>query len=284
VSEGFILVLQQFSNPVFDFLFHFFSFFGSELFYLFFLSFIYLCLNKKIAIQLGIVIFFSMYINFTLKELFNLPRPQHPELRVLENPEGKSFPSGHAQSVATVTFFLAWSYPKNIYFLLAIILSSIVAISRIYLGVHYPRDVIVGAILGFVFALFFWYLFNRFERLRLKFIPVRAFFLSLLVGGLLYYFSSDPLSARVAGSLTGILCGTVLESTLINFVLPLSFKARLAHYGLGMVMVIALYLGMKVIFPISLWAYFMRYFFLNFWIVFVTPLIFYKALKKKRFN
>jgi len=282
VSEEFILVLQQFSNPVLDVLFHFFSFLGSELFYLFFLSFIYLCLNKKIAIQLGIVIFFSMYINFTLKELFNLPRPQHPELRILENSEGKSFPSGHAQSVATVTFFLAWSYPKNIYFLLAIIISSFVAISRIYLGVHYPRDVIVGSVLGFVIALFFWYLFYRFERIRLKFLPARSFFLSLLVGGLLYYFSSDPLSARVAGSLVGIFCGTILENTLINFVLPLNFKSRLAHYGLGMIMVITLYLGMKFIFPVSLWAYFLRYFILNFWIIFITPLIFYKVLKNKK--
>jgi membrane-associated phospholipid phosphatase len=282
VSEEFILVLQQFSNPVLDVLFRFFSFLGSELFYLFFLSFVYLCLNKKIAIQLGIVIFFSMYINFTLKEFFNLPRPQHPGLRILENPEGKSFPSGHAQSVATVTFFLAWSYPKNIYFLLAIIISSFVAISRIYIGVHYPRDVIVGAVLGFIIALFFWYLFHRFERLKLKFMPARAIFLSLLVGGLLYHFSFDPLSARVAGSLGGIFCGTILEKTLINFVLPLNFKTRLAHYGLGMVMVIVLYLGMKVVFPVSLWAYFLRYFILNFWIVFITPLIFYKVLKNKK--
>ena len=109
--------------------------------------------------------------------------------------------------------------------------------------------------------------------------PVRVFFLSLLGGGILYSFSSDPLSARVAGSLMGILCGTILEKSLINFVLPLSFKTRLMHYGLGMIMVIALYLGMKVIFPISLWGYFLRYFILNFWIVFFTPLIFYKVLK-----
>ena len=279
MSEEFILFLQHFSNPILDLLFLFFSFLGSELFYLFFLTFVYLCLNKKIAIQLGIVIFFSMYINFSLKEVFNLPRPEFPELRVLEHPEGKSFPSGHAQSIATVSFFLACSYPKNIYFFLAIILSIMVSISRIYLGVHYPRDVIGGAILGFVIALLFRYLFHRLGSFKLKFIPGGAFFLSLLGGGVLYYFSSEPLSARVAGSLIGILCGTILEKSIINFVLPSSLKTRFVNYGIGMIMVIALYLGMKVIFPISIWGYFLRYFILNFWIVFMTPLIFYKVLK-----
>lgn len=282
MNEEFILVLQQFSHPVFDVIFRFFSFLGSELFYLFFLSFVYLCLDKKTAIRLSIVIFFSMYINFTLKEFFNLPRPQHPNIRVLEITEGKSFPSGHAQSVTTVTFFLAWSFPKKIYFLLAVIISSLVSISRIYLGVHYPRDVIVGAALGFVIALFFWCLFYQVERLKIKFIPIREFFLSLLLGGLLFYFSSDPLSARVSGSLIGIFCGVILEKSLINFVLPSSFKNRLVHYGLGMITVIALYLGMKAIFPISLLGYFLRYFILNFWIVFIIPLIFYKTLKYKR--
>jgi len=69
-----------------------------------------------------------------------------------------SFPSSHAaNSMATATFF-AYFYPKGkwLYFVLA----GLVGISRVYVGVHYPFDVVAGAALGVASALSVIYLYQ----------------------------------------------------------------------------------------------------------------------------
>jgi len=274
VSEGWILLLQHFSNPFFDVLFRFFSFLGSEIFYLLFLSFIYWCLNKKLAIRLGMVIFISMYVNFTLKDVFHLPRPDHPNLRILENPEGESFPSGHAQSVATVSFFLTRNYPKPLFYMIAIAITTLVSLSRVYLGVHYPRDVIVGSLLGLGIAYLFWYLNEKVEKQRLNLSLWWLMLLSLAVGGLLYFFSTGTLSIRVAGSLTGIFCGSLLEKTYVGFQEKVTVRARFFRYLCGVATIVALYILLKQIFPVSHPGLYLRYFILNFWIVFIMPFLF----------
>lgn len=63
-----------------------------------------------------------------------------------------SFPSSHAANAFAAALFFALFYPKRqwIYFSIA----ALVALSRVYVGVHYPLDVIVGAIIGVFCALF----------------------------------------------------------------------------------------------------------------------------------
>ncbi len=89
-----------------------------------------------------------------LKKKFNRERPylKHDEVNVTKNPlKDFSFPSGHTTAITTLTVIIALTYP-----ILSIILFPIallVGISRIYLGLHYPTDVIIGGIIGSVFAL-----------------------------------------------------------------------------------------------------------------------------------
>ncbi|MEQ8196949.1 MAG: phosphatase PAP2 family protein, partial [Clostridiaceae bacterium] len=63
-----------------------------------------------------------------------------------------SFPSGHTGSsfAAAVIFFL--TLPKK-YGIPAMVLAFLIGLSRLYLGVHYPSDVISGAIIGTIIAL-----------------------------------------------------------------------------------------------------------------------------------
>jgi len=108
-------------------------------------------------------------LNAAMKAAFNRPRPSIvPQLRAVFS---ASFPSGHAMESAIVYLTLgailmrvAESRLTKAYIMgIATLLTMLVGVSRVYLGVHYPTDVIGGWIIGFVWASICWLAAQRFE-------------------------------------------------------------------------------------------------------------------------
>jgi len=92
---------------------------------------------------------FSWTLAEGAKFLFNRARPYISDTGIApltKTPSSSSFPSGHSATAATGAITLSAVYPS---FAPALILSGIlVALSRIYLGVHYPFDVLAGLLIG----------------------------------------------------------------------------------------------------------------------------------------
>jgi undecaprenyl-diphosphatase len=88
-----------------------------------------------------------------LKALFDRPRPslRYAEPRTLVHvPHDASFPSGHAATSFAAATMLSFAFPRFAPFLY--VLAAAVAFSRVYVGVHYPFDVIGGAFVGVLLA------------------------------------------------------------------------------------------------------------------------------------
>jgi undecaprenyl-diphosphatase len=108
-------------------------------------------------------------VSSALKDVFSRPRPTVvPHLREVFS---SSFPSGHAMTSAIVYLTLGSMMMRvseqrltKIYcFVMALLLTMLAGISRVFLGVHYPTDVIGGWIIGFVWASICWLVAQHFE-------------------------------------------------------------------------------------------------------------------------
>lgn len=105
----------------------------------------------------GVVLLLAIILTFVtgeliLKPLIARPRPfsLHPYTLLIKPPFGFSCPSGHASSSFSSTTVL-WRVKRK-WGVAALILSVLIAFSRVFLSVHFPSDVLAGALLGFGIA------------------------------------------------------------------------------------------------------------------------------------
>ncbi|NLK39439.1 MAG: phosphatase PAP2 family protein [Clostridiales bacterium] len=102
-------------------------------------------------------------VNVVLKNIIQRARPYEviEGLNILiATPHDYSFPSGHAGSAFAVAIVMLLMLPKR-WGIPALIMASLMALSRLYVGVHFPTDVIAGALIGMGTAFFSVFLVDR---------------------------------------------------------------------------------------------------------------------------
>ena len=141
-----ILWAQEFANPALTAFFTAVTNLGSLEFYMFAIPVVYWLIDKHFGFRFAVFFIFSAYVNSGVKHLFATERPAR-ELRLVEQ-EGYAFPSGHAQGSTAFWGFLALRLNKPLAWAGAVLMVLLVSMSRIYLGVHWPADILGGVLIG----------------------------------------------------------------------------------------------------------------------------------------
>lgn len=153
-----IVTLQSAASPTLDALALAWTDLGSQQAYIVLLVIVYLTVDARAGRVLGLGLLASFYLNQLLKEAFDTARPyvEHPELLRSEGAyrtaPGPAFPSGHAQSAATFWMLAAGLGRRRWLTGLAIVMALTIGLTRLYLGVHWPVDVLAGWAIGLAAA------------------------------------------------------------------------------------------------------------------------------------
>lgn len=159
MDEQIILWIQEnLRNPMLTDIFTFFTMLGRRMGIWFVIAFLLLISKRtrKIGIACCLALILSYAVNnLMIKNIVQRARPYDviDHLKVLiSRPESYSFPSGHAASSFAAAGSIFRNSSKKIYGVLALTLATIIAFSRVYLGVHYMSDIVVGAVSGLVMS------------------------------------------------------------------------------------------------------------------------------------
>jgi membrane-associated phospholipid phosphatase len=286
----------------------FISALGSEEFFLVVMPAFYWSVDKRLGKNLGYLFLVSITINPLLKNAFRMPRPYWLDPAIgLTEAEGYGLPSGHVQYTTVLYLFLATWIRRWWMWLLAFLMIGLMALSRIYLGLHFPTQALGGFLVGmlilagyFILRSLFLPRYNRrnlgSRLLMMMLMPLTlaAVYLGivLLLGRPDFnvewasYIPSAEADAREGvatgiGALLGFGVGLVYESNRVRFRTEGSFGKRLGRYLVGIVVTVAIWAGLDAVFPdspqwLALPLRVLRYFLILLWVSYLAPWVFVK--------
>jgi len=269
-----LIWIQQFRSPFLDVLFQGVTMLGEVTFYIVILTIVYWCVNKEYGAEMTFTLLFSGLVNSSLKLAFHIRRPIGMEgiesLRE-HTATGYSFPSGHTQSAASFWFYLMITQKRLWTYLAGGLIMFLVAFSRLYLGVHWPIDVIGGIL----FALFSVYLGRWIYRLGFReggnmLLPLAPAVIvippALIIG--------DENLTKVAAMMSGAVIGLICEKRWVNFSISRVFWKQIVKFAAGTAVLLIIKEGGSLLLPEAVWADWLRYFLIGLWAAAGAPLLF----------
>lgn len=278
----FLKWLESIRTGFFTTLFEGITILGEETLVILFVVALWFAVDSRLAQKVFFVTICSTGLNGIVKNIAKVPRPFDKGVLPVrkETATGFSFPSGHTQSFSTWSTLFAIQYKKKWLTALVAVFIPLVAFSRLYLGVHYPTDVIVGAALGVGMAFLGDYLFERVKDVKKLYLAVFLIFAPFIVYFLIVAHE------RFAGFFKafGMLGGLTLIAFLQEKSKPLSYDVpwwkKLLRIVIGVALAFALKEGLKIFetggVHVDLVLDTLRYFVVVFAVGYLCPLLFQK--------
>lgn len=263
--------IQSIANPFLDVLFELITICGEQIVLISIISIIYWTVDKKFGEYIAYSVLTSVLLNNTIKDIFKMKRPIGEEgIRTLreETATGYSFPSGHTQGTSSFYGAMAIYLKKRIMYIIAITMIILVGFSRLYLGVHYPKDVIVGAVLGILISFICYRLYMKINNKMLLYSITFLIFLPALT----FAHSADFIKGM--GTYLGFLIGIFIEKKYVNFSIEGNVGSKIIRVLIGLLILIILKSGLKLILPSGNMFAFIRYSLISFFGIGIYPLIF----------
>jgi membrane-associated phospholipid phosphatase len=235
-----VLGAQSLRNPVFD-IFEVIIYYVANFTILIPLfALIYWTLNKQLGQRILFAIVFASCMIFGTKMLLERPRPEnaHPELVTAYRPDDSyGIPSGHTGITLAAWGTIAAALKKRRVWAAVLIYIVTVGFFRMYAGAHYPQDVIIGGIIGFITIAMTYNIVPRLIAwLYQQPMPVRLIVLLVVVMFMFYYLWGDPLDALLPGLTLGAGIGFMQEQKLA-FSPAASRRRRALDFVIGVAVV-----------------------------------------------
>ena len=167
-----IRVIQRIETPALTALMRFIAALGTEILYVPLILFMLWWIDEKRGLRFGILMILSVWINLFMKDFLQQPRPFNldPSLGMIAV-SGYGAPSGHAQLAAIFWILMAvwlkkvWPKRRTAIWAAAISVILLVGFSRLYLGVHFPTDLLAGWMLAGIILFIVFMLGPHIEKL-----------------------------------------------------------------------------------------------------------------------
>ena len=244
----FLKWLESIRTGFFTSLFEGITILGEETLVILFVVALWFAVDSRLAQKVFFVTICSMGLNGVVKNIAQVPRPFDKGIVPVrqETATGFSFPSGHTQNFSTWSTLFAIKFKKTWLTVLVAVFIALVAFSRLYLGVHYPSDVIVGVALGVGMAFLGDYLFERVKDVKKLYVAVLIIFAPFIVYFLIVAHERFADFFKVFGMMGGL--------TLIAFLQeksePLSYDVpwwkKLIRIVIGVAIAFVLKEGLKI--------------------------------------
>ena len=287
----FLWMLEGIRTPFLDRLMQFVTYFGQELIIIAVICALYWCADKRFAYLLGFTYFTAGLCVQTLKITFRIPRPWilDPEFKAVESAlpgaTGYSFPSGHTQGATCLFFPLALRISQVWAKVLCVLAFLCIGFSRMYLGCHTPKDVMVSMTLSILISCVIWRYRDVLleDRRYLRIIAAVLVCLSLAAAAYSLLLLKDGVietryamdCCKAAGAGLGFAAGWYIERTKINFDPHTgSIPSKVIRLLAGLAAALLLKESFSLIFGSSILAKMSEYFILVLWVLVIYPYIF----------
>lgn len=207
---------QSIRNPILNVVFLIFTISTELPVLVLFTATMYWCINKKYGQKILFALVGNITLNTAIKEFVRAPRPigiKGIDSMRTSTATGYSFPSGHTQSATTFWVSIMTIFKNSWIYILGTIMILGIGISRLYLAVHWPIDVLCGWIFGIVFTIFLGKVFDYVDNNK----SYGVLFLLLISFAAVLYLVNSTEYIKILGLLTGFILGYIVEDQFIKF-------------------------------------------------------------------
>jgi len=267
----FLRWLQEVRVPVLDWMFALITHLGEETLFMVIAMVFFWCIDKYRGYYLLFTGFIGTVCVQFLKMIFRIPRPWvlDPDFPIVESAReaatGYSFPSGHTQSSVGTFGSIFYSFKNTAVRIVSAAVCILVPLSRMYLGVHTPADVMVSIVIALFLIFTVHPIINKIYETKHGMYVLGAIFITIsalfLVWVLCFPFpeNMDPHNyesgVKNAYMMLGVSCAFpivyFLDSKVTKFETSAPFAVQAVKFILGLILALALLEGLKLVFPSS---------------------------------